>query len=166
MLVLALPACGSSGDDDDNDVGGPDAASASDADPNAPDALRVECGFDDSEYELLAEVLQLSSAGGGTCVRLTRRNECDGICLAVPFTLLTFRAVHDNASVFVTDTARLHWEESHHNWNDWGEAIDRGLRYRLELTFVDGINDDWTLSAYDTDDARVWGPVELRPFLP
>ena len=179
-LALLVPACdsGESGDDDDDDdLVGADAAltvdadlDSPDADPTAPDAAPADCLFDDSvDYHLLAEVVQLESASGGTCVRLTRRNDCPPgwVCMAVPFTLQTFRAVHDGNGVYVDDESRLHWEATHHNWNDWGEATTETVRYRLESRYTDGFTDKYELSAYDTSsDALLWGPVELLPYVP
>jgi len=174
-LALAIPACdsGEPGDEDDDSTGS-DAATATDADPhapdadlNAPDAAVADCLFDDSaEYDLLAEVVQLQSGGGDTCVRLTRRNDCVDICLAVPFTLLSFRAAHDGGGVYVDDPSRLHWEGTHHNWSDWGEATTSSARYRLESRYTDGFTDKYELSAYDGSDTRLWGPVELLPYVP
>lgn len=174
-VFLVLAAC--AGDDDD-DSAGADAApvadadpAAADADPTAPDAAPVaDCDFeDDVTYNLLAETVQLESAGAGTCVKLTRTNDCppDWICMAVPFTLNTFHTVHDGASAYIDDEAQMHWEATHHNWTDWGEASTDAVRYRLESRYTDGFTDKYQLSAYDKDTGtRLWGPVELLPYVP
>jgi hypothetical protein len=177
LSLLLLTACGSTtdaGDDDD----AADAAPGADADPNGPDAdpdapdadPAATCQFDDGvRYDLLAETVQLESAGGGTCVKLTRRNDCppDFICKAVPFTLLTFRTVHDGAVAYIDDEGAMHWEATHHNWNDWGEATGGGVRYRLESRYTDGFTDRYELFAYDAATAALrWGPVELVPYAP
>jgi hypothetical protein len=176
-VLAPISGCDSGGADDDDDSAA-DAAPAADADPNAPDAdpnapdgstAGVDCRFENVEYNLLAETVQLEAAGGGTCVKLTRRNDCppEWICQAVPFTLLTYRVGHDGATVLIDDERAMHWEATHHNWNDWGEATGGGVRYRLESRYAGDFTDRYELFAYDADsDAVLWGPVDLYPYVP
>jgi hypothetical protein len=181
LLCTLLAACDASGDDDDTadaslpqadaDPAAPDAdPAAPDANPAAPDAApAASCPFEnDIVYDLLAETVQLESADKQTCVKLTRRNDCapDVICKAVPFTLLTFLVVHDGTLTYIDKAADLHWEATHHNWMDWGEAIGGGVRYRLDSRYTDGFTDHYELAAAAVGTgAGLWGPIELFPYV-
>lgn len=160
LLLVPATGCGSA----DPDGGGPDAAPSADADPNLP---RVSCEFQAGvEYQLLAETLQLASADGQTCVKLTRRDESepDVIYKAVPFTLLTFRVAHGEETAFIDDLAALDWESTHHNWLDRGEALTETIRYELAFQYANTFEDSFELSAFaGTSTTLVWGPVTLIP---
>ena len=132
----------------------------------------ADCGFDDGVvYDRLAEIFQLVSADGETCVWLERRDdsEPDTIYKAVPFTLLQFKAGHAGGVEHLTDAAKMTWESTHHNWEDVGEAWSDAVRYRLEDWFAkDGaFESKYGLFAYDEQtDELLWGPIELAPYAP
>jgi hypothetical protein len=132
----------------------------------------ADCGFDPGlVFARDAEIFQLISADGETCVWLERRDDSlpDMIYKAVPYTLLAFKAGHAGEVAHLTDAAKLTWESTHHNWTDVAEAWDDAVRYRLEDWFgtVGEFENLYGLSAYDEASGELlWGPVELVPFTP
>lgn len=140
----------------------------------APDVPRRSpglgpCGFDPFlPWTPLGEILQLSDAGEDTCVWLQRRNDCDGICKAVPFTLEVMRVGRDGMVVEIDDPGSLSWHSTHHNWDDRGEALSASTRYLLQVSLADtGVHHlAYTLTAFArSSEAELWS-VPLTPFEP
>ncbi len=160
-LAIAVVAAGCSNSDPTDAA--PDAgAEAPDSGTGAPS----DCGMNPAvRWDLLAETLQLESAGGDTCLVVERRNDCppDWICKAVPFTILEARIGHGGDVVVQTESAQMTWHETHHNWSDAADIDAAGVRYHLEFAF--GNPGQYELSARQGD-APVWGPVVLHPVNP
>lgn len=172
LLFPLLVTC--QGGDNMGDSSAPDASNspAPDADPNAPDSGPIPdgCDFDDSiSSGLLSETLQLQGSDSNACVILTRTNVCppDFICKAVPFTLNSFLVGEGTTTELIDNQADLHWEESWHNWEDWGEAQSATIRYRLESRYIESFTDLYQLTAFNKDTGEtVWGPLSMVPYAP
>lgn len=123
------------------------------------------CGFDPNlPWSPLGEILQLADAHDTTCVWLQRRNECEGICKAVPFTLEAMRIGHDGAVVDIRDPQALSWHSTHHNWCDRGEALTRTVRYQLRIHLTSDFDYVYTITAVErASGAELWSAV-MAPF--
>ena len=150
LLVLLLgPGCsGDPGTDraEDGDGGG-----------------EVDCRFDPQySWGVVAEVLQMESADGGTCVWLRREDLCPAgmICKAHPFKLWEIRIGHDGNMLEITDDSKLNWTGTWHNWEDVGMAETDTTTYTLT-----GADYGWAYNITATG-GETWGPILLEPWEP
>ncbi len=154
-LSCALFACSSQPDDN------PGADASADT-GDARQVAGINCQFNPSiPWDLIGETVQLKSADDSTCLYIQRRNDCppDWICKAVPFTILEARVGADGKTKTQTAASALHWEATHHNWNDHATIAIDGTTYRLDFVF-NGDTIDFELSA---SGASTWGPMVVEP---
>lgn len=169
LSALLVTCAGCDMDPMPDDAGSTDASPAHDVLP-APDVPRRGpapglCGFDPNlSWTPLGEILQLAETRNDTCVWLQRRNECEGICKAVPFALEAIRIGHDGTVVDIRDPQALSWHSTHHNWCDRGEALTRTVRYQLQIQLTSDFEYVYLIIAADrASGAELWRATML-PF--
>jgi hypothetical protein len=145
----------------------PDAGTTADAPPS--NATPQACEF---VIAPPADHLQLIASDHSACLYIARTDICGAgnICKAVPYQINKVIAVVGTAKSTLTDTTKLTWNPTHHNWNDTASFVDTVGNVTLELvdkTYEDigNIRSRWLLSG-KRNGQTIWGPIHLEAFAP
>ncbi|MCA9564396.1 MAG: hypothetical protein KC561_12960 [Myxococcales bacterium] len=102
-------------------------------------------------------------------VRVRRNYEEPGVGESSIMSLAGIAIVRNGELTCITDTNDLSYENTHHNWLDYGEAVAGEVRYRIDIMYLivaDDLGDEGNTfrlwAATEPGGEELWGPLYLN----